>query len=339
MVYSCNYPILHTFNAEEGDLINYTILIGDTDIYRGKIFPYSSADETVKIDISEVCREYVETFYEKLTWSGLITGNVPSDGLVSTALTFTIESEQNLSGENEHYTVVYDYNDNYSSNLDEIRGLNAPIDTRVDPRQRIWITGVNLTGASQNYGYRITSNTLSNYPVAGSVYQVLSVDLSTLTLKAGDTIDLVMGTLASPVETYSYTVVGSCHNRYVLYYVNKYGGMDSLLCTGRAIRSWSPARTDVKLYGDRSHSLSWKQKRISQEIDRQYELNTGLLTQEGAARIDHLIYSPKVFIHDLTNDRIATCLVTDTGYSEKQRPYALPQYTFSVRESQKHFRR
>lgn len=339
-VYSCNYPVWHSFDATDNQQITYYIYIGNTQIYTGQVLPYDTSSTTLQIDISEICNEYLDTFYENIEVNGITSGQLASNGLISSIVTFTVRSDSNAGdvvGEDVSYNIAYDYNTDYTNIIGDKRLLNDPIDNKVDPRQILFITGYNIVDATQQYTYQIgqTSDSISITSGENTKFQYVGIPLSEEVLTKGTQITLTM----DGFDPYSYIVTEPCKNKYVLYYVNKFGGFDSLLMSGKQIESWNPDTTSVRLYNDRGNRRDWEQKKIHIDIDHLFELNTGLLTNEGAAKIDHLIYSPKVLLHDLDKDTITTVLIDNTNYSVKQRNYDIPQYTITVKESQKQIRR
>lgn len=327
-MYSCCYPIEHTFNATITQQIDYDILVNGSVIYTATLLPFDRASQTVTISISEVCRTYLETFYENVISNTVATSLPSSDGKAS-MITFVVRSDSNPSGD-ASYQVVYDYNTDYIQPLPDKRYLNDPIDTRVDPRQRLFLSGYST--AQQQYTATRNGASIASGSLTSLAIQFLPFNVGG---EEGDTIITTM----TGVDSTTYTVTRECPHRYTLYYVNKYGALDALLCIGRDIEGWNPTRVDVQLYNDRGNRLDWEQKRINQEIDHRFTLNTGLLRDEDAEKIDHLIYSPKVFIHDLQEDTITSCIITDTSYSVKQHRYdRVVQYTINVTESQKQLR-
>lgn len=349
MVYSCGYPILHTFNpgAELTSSINYNIVIQGTPnqlIYTGELLPYDTQSTTVDIDISEVCRSYLDTFYEKITDIDITNILVPSDGLISTINTFGVQSSSNTPGDNETivwYTVMYDYNTEYKGffmegndqRYPDIGNRNAQMYFKADPRQFVGITGYAVSG-STSYGYAKNNAALTPVNSLGTTYQLMNIKLnsSQVGAQAGDTFRVAQ--IGTTID-YKYDIVMQCPNRYVLYYVNKYGGLDNLLCDGRYIQSWNPSRVDARLYKDRRLRKTFEQTRIYQDIRHQFELNTGFIKDEYAELIDHLIYSPKVWIHDLQENTITSCIILDTNYSAKRfKSDRLVYYTINVELSQ-----
>lgn len=336
MVYSCNYPIWVTFDISDNASVSYNIQVNGNSVYNGTISAFDTSITSVRIDISNICREYLETFYEDIIQNDFSnTVIVPVHGNVGTSINVIVYGNEPdipvFSG-----TVVYDYNTDYISELNDVRYLNNPITGFVDVRQKIPVSASSVN-SSGNFEYYRNGTLISSPAIPTTTQHTLYwVDVERLGVQVGDT--LRFGIAGG--EYSEYTVVESCPHRFVLYYVNKAGGLDAILCGGRYIESWNPDRTDVRIYADRGNRTSFGQKRINAEIDHQWQLNTLFIKKENLDKIDELIYSPKVFIHDLDKDTITSCIITDTQYQVKYTPrYDVPFYTINVKESIKQLRR
>lgn len=340
MVYNCGYPIWHTFvTPTDGSTITYDILIGTTVIYSGQLLPFDSTASTIRIDISHVCRSYLETYYENIPDGDIVSSLVPVNGLKSTVNTFIVSSGNNSNANpapDVQYNVIYDYNTDYELTRTDVGNRNNPLLLEADPRQIISITGYAVSGTT-SFLWKKNEGIVRSYPSLGTRYQTLSLRLNSPDVNAqeGDTITLSQGT-----ASYEYRIVKPCKNRFALYYVNKMGGLDSLLCSGRYLKRWNSIRTDVRLYDDRTNSKDFQKTRIFQNIGHRLELNTGWLDDDKAEMIDGLIYSPKIWIHDLDKNTITSCLITDSSYqADRFHLDDVPaHYTINVEESQLHER-
>lgn len=354
MVYSSAYPIYHYFNNTGGDIYYYISASDGTPvtnspswpiIYSGKISPVNN-DLTITIDIAPIVREYLDVFYEKIMTDSFGVKELPASGLIKSMNQFAVFSSNNRSS---WYNVKYDYNTDYISELADIDYLNDPIDFNIDPRQSLFFSAYNTDvngfvsytfNFSDGTGFSSTNNGNNNADIQYIAYKI--GDLKPL--NPGEYIKVEAEDFSDTgnpvvVRTDTYTVVEPCPNNFVLYYVNKYGGLDSLLCRGKYVESWNPAQTDVRIYKDRTNRQESEQKRIFQEITHQWQLNTGFLKWENMKKIDHIIYSPKVFLHDLNADTITSVMITDTQYGMKYRLNGdKPFYTINVAESQKQIR-
>lgn len=102
-----------------------------------------------------------------------------------------------------------------------------------------------------------------------------------------------------------------CH-RYVLYYINAYGGWDSLLCRGNGVEAdeWDRKTYNVA-YDNRVQQARGVVDYVNEQKKR-WTLRTGWLTDEGASRMHHLLGSTMVYLHDLQEDAILPVGITTT---------------------------
>lgn len=322
MIYSCGWPIWHTFNTAGAETIDYKIMLAQEVIFEGLLLPYDPAASTLEVDISDIVREYLEPQYAQLLTGETFIGYSPA-----TILSFVVSSDYNTGGADVTYRVCYNYNQEGVSELPDSATISRPTLMDADPRQYFFISGY---GTSYSYRYRVNGGDwTSKYILNTNYYHLLGVRMDDLV--AGDTVELQKGTTEEPLL---FTVVAPCRNRYALYYVNRAGGLDALLCSGRAVRTPSSTVTDVKLYNDRREFRLWETKRIDQQIKTTYELNTRLLRDSEVEGIEQLVFSPKVWIHDLQKDVIKSVVVQDKSYTERNyRTDDMFGYTITVAES------
>lgn len=203
------------------------------------------------------------------------------------------------------FTVCYNYNTDYMLDIPSGSSLNFPATDFVDPRQLIGSSTLGASGIN-----------LSQAKPSGTVGATITVG------------------------GYTYKILRECPNRYAIYYVNKSGGLDYLICNARCTDRFSTDRTNARLYHDGTNRLSFENTHVYQDIRKQYTLNTGWISEERAQNIDHLIFSPKAFIHDLENDTITSCLVDETSFTLKRfHSDRMINYEFNVSESQLYKRR
>lgn len=330
MIYSCNYPVIHALNITGiNQLIDYTVSFGGNPVYSGRVHPFEDSG-TVEIDISEICRNFLEPLYEDIiNFSGATDlSEVPYTDKLTTIGDFTVSSDNSPDAT---YKVAYDYNTDYISELPDIALINEPVSNKVDPRQRLYFTA--YSNGEMSFTLNINGQQADTKSITSDVYVNYGVNLNEFALSKGDKVSL--GTVRD------FEVIPICQNRFALYYVNKYGGLDSLLLTARAIEGYNAQDTDVKLYNNRANRRDWEQKRIYSEINKTYQLNTGFIIHRNDSRlIDHLFNSPKVWIHDLEQDTITSCLILDRTVQVAEKRYdGLVNYTINVVESQQQIRR
>ena len=129
--------------------------------------------------------------------------------------------------------------------------------------------------------------------------------------------------------------------RYVLYYVNAYGGWDELPIEG-AVKEWREYnRHSLKRVYNNTNYLARGEVNYANEETRYWEMTTGWLTDEQAGRMHHLIGTTLAFLYDIANDTYTPVVVTDTtcesrAYSREGKPIF---YTFTLREAREGMRR
>lgn len=233
MVYSCNYPIWVTFETSESTNITYSIQVNDTTVYNGLLSAFDTTVTSVTIDVSNVIRDYLETFYEDIiqnNYSNVVS--VPTHGLNGTRIDVVVYDDTPTDPQFKG-TVVYDYNTDYKSELTDIRYLNNPITNYIDMRQNVPVSAA-CVNSNSNFEYYRNGVLVSSPAITSSLqYALYWVNVKSLDVEPGDTLRFGL----KDVGYSEYNVVSQCRNRFVLYYVNKAGGLDCILCGGRYIES------------------------------------------------------------------------------------------------------
>ena len=191
-------------------------------------------------------------------------------------------------------TIIPDWS--YTNDYNPAEGLPlAPIDNRLHPRQVFVMTnyGGLLAEAEVEYddGYLYNEDLDYGPSVVSFIAPQGEADRKTLLLVLGS---------GETTRYYDYTYTKGCE-RFVLYYINAYGGWESLLCDGTSTTSESYTRNTYKRVYDNNNALARGTVNYANEVAKTYTLRTGLLTEEGAANMHHLIGSPMVFLQDFAN--------------------------------------
>lgn len=134
---------------------------------------------------------------------------------------------------------------------------------------------------------------------------------------------------------YDFQIVDGCY-RYALYYVNAYGGWDTLLIEGKGIKTDTYARKTAKKTYDNSVTFNAGDLVYKNEITRSWELHTGWLTDEEAGRMHHLLGSTLAMLYDMeTLDFIpVTIQNSDCIYKEfATNGHRMASYTILVNEA------
>lgn len=129
---------------------------------------------------------------------------------------------------------------------------------------------------------------------------------------------------------------------YAVYYTNKYGGWCAFLFEGICKRI-----DNLKDYkynrATSNQTINFENNRYLVEVSPTYQLRTGWLSDEEAARLaSDLLPTTKMYLHNLITDEIKPAIITDTSaeyktFKNNNRKFV--QYTVSVQESQTKLRR
>lgn len=135
---------------------------------------------------------------------------------------------------------------------------------------------------------------------------------------------------------------GSYCGDMALYYQGAGGGWNSFLIEGTVKRSDSitPYRFSKSV---KNTSIDFEDTKYSQDIEPNWELHTGWLTEAQAANLAHnLLQSARVYAHDLKTDRIFPVVIDEskaeykTYATNSRKPIS---YTIKIKESQTRIRR
>lgn len=161
---------------------------------------------------------------------------------------------------------------------------------------------------------------------------------------AGDDIDTITADILTPTATAAMSVdVAPClGGRYVLYAINKRGGITHAVMQGRPLESFTRKNFDIETDYNKLSPVGRSVRRIQATTTRKWRLNTGIMNERDAAHMDDIINSPRVVLHDLDAGRLFAVNPTDTSVdrqtrkSNARRPI---EYTINVEEARKNIRR
>ena len=126
-----------------------------------------------------------------------------------------------------------------------------------------------------------------------------------------DTTEFSYDPVTVEADGITYQMV-SC-GRFVLYYLNAFGGWDSLIVhEGSLVQEDALTRHTVGV--DYENDESYKTGRLNyvNELKRTFTMHTGWLTDAQASRMHNLLNSPCVYLHDIIAGRIVPLVLTNT---------------------------
>ena len=135
---------------------------------------------------------------------------------------------------------------------------------------------------------------------SGRVSSTAMVDLS----QFGDVV-------AARIGSTSFKVVNKC-NRYALYYVNAFGGWDSLLIEGNHSETDSLVRHERVVEYDNRDSSNRGRVNFANEIQKGMTLHTSWLLGDEASRMHHLLNATEVYLYDLEKRQMMPVVLTNT---------------------------
>lgn len=116
-------------------------------------------------------------------------------------------------------------------------------------------------------------------------------------------------------EGFSFNIIDTNYE-YCLYYVNAFGGWDSLLIKGNTKK-----KDNIKsYYYNKEYSTArpdFDKTKYINNITTTYDLYTDWFTGDEQSRLHHLLESNEVYLHDLVNDRIIPVNITNTNLEYK----------------------
>lgn len=142
------------------------------------------------------------------------------------------------------------------------------------------------------------------------------------------------------IGKYKIKMEEPCKNRYVLYYVNPYGGYDWFNHIVK-YQEIDNLQTYEYVQDVDNTTISFGKNRYLTEINKTIKLTTGWLKEEESKRMWYLLETTQVWLHDVVEDRIYPVTITNKTIDYKQKTYSqkIIQYEIEVQFSQQHTRK
>ncbi|WP_346702526.1 hypothetical protein [uncultured Alistipes sp.] len=280
----------------EDDSLSYIIKCDGATIYTGKAYKRPGASD-ISFNIGDVCAPFLSSNAKIATAT---TGFMASSEMQRT---FVVED---LSGT---ALATVDFSNDWSCKGATPNFASDPVQRKIDPRQ--------LLLASMYEASKVIAQTEGSSPQTQTLYDgdpasgVACVD----SLSGATSVTISANTTGGS-STMTYDVVKPCA-RYVLYYVNAFGGWDSLLTAGNDKRVDNYTRSTYKKVYSPSDLSDRGTVNYRNDINRTISLVTDWLTDEESARMHHLFGSTNVLLHDLVDNIIRPVTLTATSWTEK----------------------
>lgn len=277
-------------------------------------------ESTAKVRINDICADYLENALPTLTDRAFSALPVK---------TFAVQKKSGSSWTSvESVTFYDDWSYDYGTSPSD---LSCPINGRVDDRMFILFSGLDMASLSASYHKRTGTSssrsvTLPSNPSSGT---------GAFKANAVSNVDRIT------IKSRTYHLVGTCH-RYALYYVNAYGGWDQYLIEGNDMEEDEVTRHVREIEYDNTNLVNRGKDNYVNEVTKSLTLHSGLLTDDQASRMHHLLNSPLVYLCEISSgNMIPVIMKTNTceykTYSNQGNK--MFDYTFQVEIAQNRIRR
>lgn len=264
--------------------------------------------------------------------------------------TFYIYYTQNdwLSWTSDTVIITYDwsYKQNYNRSV-----LSDPIINLVDNRQFfVYTIKAGSPDVINTITMKIGNIVVSTFTISGYTYYNFVHNMSETTYPGEfnyaysydffvDRTVPIDGVNKITIGPSTYYVTNTCY-RYCIYYLNQYGGWDSLLFRGRELKTDDLSRLSYKK-NYVAGSTDFHKVDYLTTIQERWSLNTSFLDDIESSKMINLMASNKIFIHDLEEGYIAPVNITNSNCEHKNyknQGRQMATYNIEVSASQPKYR-
>ena len=305
-------PILKNYYVNLGNeesaeyVISYDSGEGLTAIYSGKAWK-RPGESSNKICINDVCEDWINNTFPSLS---------EVFNRQSVLVEFVVQKISTAGVYSEVARVRFINDWSYEIDHDpEKSGLAAPINGRMDARQWLLWTGLDVSMVEAKVTLTNGQSFMVYVPIeiSADFSSDYNQDFAIATRSAGSGTAVFKtsqwGDVANVViNGIQYDVIKGC-GKHVLYYLNAYGGWDSFLIEGASSEEDSLTRhtmTKVGIYDrEKTNYLN--------EIEKKMTLHTSWLSDEQSLRMHHLLNSTEVYLHDMEKDVILPVILNNSS--------------------------
>lgn len=314
------HPIWKDYIISEttADIVNFQISYNNTQIYSGKAYRAPNAD-AIEIKINDICADFIRNIFPD---------NFPNTGSEAQDYIYTFRVDMQLEGESVIFPsrtafieFLYDWSFDYSRDYTTTPILLAPI-IREIPRNApliysstsgenyIEIVDKGSFSRAFNSAFDVAKKQFVNgQSVANNVFNL--ADLTTI----NDT-DVVIqgGTGSAPI---SYRLIAPCKCRYMLYFLNAYGGWDFMPIEGKDKQTDNYTRHTLGQTYNNDQARNRGTRNYRNDIAREWELHTLWIDDAGAQNMHHLLGSTDVYLYDLQTEQLYPVTIANTSCEYK----------------------
>lgn len=303
------------------DGIEFRIRVGSYSgdiIYNGKAYLRPGETDN-KARLNDICADYLSHALPTMArgWSAL------------TLPTFYVQAKPSGGSWTNKGSVQFTKDWSYDRTFNAASmPFSQPINGRIDARQLITYSKMNISTVSAVVTLQDGTTATIYVPVATSQDFDASFDESfaqsvVAAQPATVIIDISAFTGVKSVRVdgrKTYTVVGDCY-KYALYYVNAFGGWDSLLIEGSGLRSDAVDRRTMSVDYDNNDATARGTLDYLNEVTQRWTLHTGRLDDDASQMMPHLFNSPEVYLADLDTGDFFPVVLDDAEQLVKEYRY------------------
>lgn len=268
--------------------VEFRIRTGGETIYSGKSIA-RPGETSAKVRVNDICADYLVNALPTIT-----DRTFTSFGLQA----FSVQKKSGGSWSPVESIDFYnDWSYDYGFTGDV---LSAPINGKVTKDMFILYSKKNIS-ANISAVYRKNDGTTTTRTTTISP----TPDHGTCCFDAG----AVSSANRVAISGTYYPIVADCY-KFALYYVNAYGGWDQLLVEGNDIETDTLDRHIREQEYDNTNIVNRGKVNYVNEVTKSWTLNTGLLNDDEASRMHHLINSPLVYLCDIVSSTFIPVVIT-----------------------------
>ena len=307
-------------------------------IYNGKshIKP-GGTDNSIRIN--DICADYLTNALPALSQAEFSELSFPLNFVVEAFL-----QDWNVAGQVQ-FMNDWSYDDSYNP---ATMGMSFPVNGRIDSRQWLVFTAYNASTitATLTFTDGTTSQVIIPLEISADFSDDFNTDFARSARAAGSgtavfNLSAWDNVASVTINGKTWEVVTDCRE-WVVYYVNAYGGWDSLLIEGNTIETDSLKRHTREMeYDNRSIQNRGTQNYLN-EITKSYTLHTSWMSDAESLRMHHLLNSPEVYLFNInTGDMFPVTLnnTTTEFKTYKNNGGRLVNYTIDATLAQDRIRR
>ena len=334
-------------NLGSSDSISFRIKVGDSQgevIYSGRSHKRPGQEDNV-IRINDICADFLHNTLPTLSMIEFSALSFPLSFVVEAYLE---DDEEWDEADVVQFTNDWSYDDSFNP---ETMGLSFPVNGRIDARQFLVYTAYNASMITATITFQDGTSIPVYLPVEISADFNADFNLdfarSVRAASSGTAVfDLSeyaeYGDVASvTIDGRTWEVVTDC-GKWALYYVNAFGGWDSLLIEGHVSFRDELTRHTRELEYDNRNVSSRGTHNFLNELTRVFTLHTSWMSDEESSRMHHLLNSTEVYLCDINQGQMLPVVLnnTTTDYKTyKGNGGRLVNYTIEATLAQDRIRR